>query len=62
MNICEAEFSVISANTKHLYNIYTTSARRPGRWISFVWMLYTCLVFAGVGNEAELYGSRGEVP
>ena len=35
------------ANTKHLYNIYTTSAQRLRRWSNFVWMLYKCFVFAG---------------
>ena len=35
------------ANTKHLYNICTTSAQRLWRWSSIVWILYKCFVFAG---------------
>ena len=34
----------IPANTKHLYNICTTSAHR---WSNIVQMLYKCFVFAG---------------
>ena len=43
--------SVISAdpaNTKHLYNICTTSAQRLRRWSNIVQMLYKCFVFSGV--------------
>ena len=34
------------ANTKHLYNICTTSAQRR-RWSNIVQMLYKCFVFTG---------------
>ena len=34
------------ANTKHLYNICTTSAQRRRRWSNIVQMLYKCFVFA----------------
>ena len=36
------ECCVIPANTKHLYNICTTSARRFRRWPNIVQMLYKC--------------------
>ena len=36
------------ANTKHLYNICTTSAQRLRRWPNIVQMLYKCFVFAGI--------------
>ena len=35
------------ANTKHLYNISTTSAQRLRRWSNLVQMLYKCSVFTG---------------
>ena len=35
------------ANTKHLYNIYTTLAQRRRRWSNIVIILYKCFVFAG---------------
>ena len=35
------------ANTKHLYNICTTSAQRLRRWSNIIQMLYKCFVFAG---------------
>ena len=35
------------ANTKHLYNICTTSSQRLRRWSNIVQMLYKCFVFAG---------------
>ena len=35
------------ANTKHLYNICTTSAQRLRRWSNIVQMLYKCFVFTG---------------
>ena len=35
------------ANTKHLYNIYTTSAQRLRRWSNVVYILYKCFVFVG---------------
>ena len=35
------------ANTKHLYNICTTSAQLLRRWSNIVQMLYKCFVFAG---------------
>ena len=35
------------ANTKHLYNISTTSAQRLRRWPNIVEMLYKCFVLAG---------------
>ena len=34
-------------NTKHVYNIFTTSAKRLRRWSNIVQMLYQCFVFAG---------------
>ena len=42
-------FEIFPANTKHLYNICTTSAQRLRRWSDIVQMLYKCFVFAGVG-------------
>ena len=38
----------IPANTKHLYNICTTSVQRLRRWSDIVNMLYKCFVFAGM--------------
>ena len=38
---------VYPANTKHLYNISSTSAQRFRRWSNIVQMLYKCFVFAG---------------
>ena len=38
----------LPANTKHLYNICTTSAQRLRRWSSVVQMLCKCFVFAGL--------------
>ena len=35
------------ANTKHLYNICTTSAQRLRRWSNLVQMLYKYFVFTG---------------
>ena len=35
-------------NTKHLYNIYTTSAQRLRHWSNVVWILYKCLCLLGV--------------
>ena len=35
------------ANTKHLYNICTTSAQRLRRWSNIIQMLYKCFVFTG---------------
>ena len=37
-----------SANTKHLYNICTTSAQRLRRWSNIAQMLYKCFVFTGI--------------
>ena len=34
-------------NTKHLYNICTTTAQRLRRWTNIVQMLYKCFVFTG---------------
>ena len=36
------------ANTKHLYNIRTTSAQRLRRWSNIVPMLYNCFVFTRI--------------
>ena len=36
------------ANTKHLFNICTTSTQCLRRWSSIVQMLYKCFVFAGI--------------
>ena len=33
------------ANTKHLYNIYTTSAQRLRRWSNILQMIYKCFMF-----------------
>ena len=46
--IKEKDFTVIPANRKHLYNIYTMLEQRRRRWAGVVKMLYTCFVFAGV--------------
>ena len=35
------------ADTKHVYNICTTSAQRLRRWADVVQMLYKCFVSAG---------------
>ena len=40
------------ANTKNLYNIYTTSAQRLRRWSNIVQIIYKCFVFAGGGTYA----------
>ena len=37
-----------AANTKHLYNIYTTSAQRLRHWSNIVLMLYKCFVLAEI--------------
>ena len=39
---------IFPANTKHLYNIWTTPAQRLRRWSNFVQMLYKCFVFTGL--------------
>ena len=44
----------IPANTKHLYNICTTSAQRLRRRSNIVQMLYKCFVFAGIGMQPEV--------
>ena len=36
-----------SINTKHLYNICTTSVQRLRRWSNIVHILYKCFVFTG---------------
>ena len=38
----------IPANTKDLYNVWTTLAQRLRRWSNIVQMLYKCFVFAGM--------------
>ena len=38
----------IPANTKHLYNICTTSAQRLRRWSKIVLMLYKSFVYMGI--------------
>ena len=38
----------VPANTKHLYNICTTSAQRLRHWSNIVQMLYKYFVFTGV--------------
>ena len=38
------------ANTKHFYNICTTSAQRLRRWSNIVQMPYNCFVFTGKSN------------
>ena len=48
MTLC---LSTITANTKHLYNICTTSARRLRGWSNIVQMLYKCFVFTGIISE-----------
>ena len=42
------------ANTKHYYNICTTSAQRLRRWSNIVQMLYKYFLFTG--NRVELIG------
>ena len=46
----------IPANTKHLYNICTTSAQRLRRWSNIVQMLYKCFVFAGINQVHIING------
>ena len=41
----------IPANTKHLYNICTTSAQH---WSNIVQMVYKCFVFAGICQRESL--------
>ena len=56
------------ANTKHLHNIYTTSAPRLRGWSHIVYMLYTCFICAGACIQLCYYmliakqkpGSRGQ--
>ena len=38
---------ITKESSKHLYNIYTTSAQRLRRWSNIVQMFYKCFVFAG---------------
>ena len=51
-------FCVIPANTKHLYNIYTTSAQCLRRWPNIAIMLYKCFVFAGMLRECVIFAGR----
>ena len=44
---CQCVTVSIPANTKHLYNMYTTSAQRLRRWSNIVYMLYKCFMFTG---------------
>ena len=48
----------VPANTKHLYNICSTSAQPLRRRSSSVQMLYKCLVFIGVFGDpvVVMYG------
>ena len=46
----------IPANTKHLNNMFTRSAKRLRRWFNIVQMLYKCVVFTGVAAEPNLSG------
>ena len=41
----------ILANTKHLYNIYTTPAQRLRRWSNIVQMVYRCPAFTGMLSQ-----------
>ena len=43
----------VPADTKHLYNICTTSAQRLRRWPNVVQMLYKCFAFAGVAPVSD---------
>ena len=45
----------LKANTKHLYNICTTSAQRLRRWSNIVQILYKCFVFTGLGTWIPIY-------
>ena len=47
------------ANTKHLYNICTTSAQRLRRWADVVQLLYKCFVFAGLSVTWDLSKPEG---
>ena len=40
-------WSLVTANTKHLYIIYATSAKRLRHWSNIVQMLHKCVVLAG---------------
>ena len=44
-------FDCIPANTKHLYNMCTTSAQRLRRWSNIVQMLCKCFLFAEIQRE-----------
>ena len=44
----------LPANTKHLYDIYTTSAQRRKRWADVLYMLYKCFVFAGIARDEDV--------
>ena len=49
--MCDARH--IPANTKHLYNICTTSAQRLQRWANIVQMLYKCFVLIGIRLDSQ---------
>ena len=44
----------LPANTKHLYDICTTSAQRLRRWSNIVHMLYKCFVFTEIPRNVEV--------
>ena len=46
---------IISANTKHLYNICTMLDQRRRRWADVVQMLYKCFVFDGMLLQSNKY-------
>ena len=48
LNVFDVGPTLYPANTKHLYNICTTSAQRLRCWTDIVQMLYKCFVFAGI--------------
>ena len=54
------EICQIPANTKHLYDICTTSAQRLRRWSNIVQMSYKCFVHTGSICEDEVKITRGQ--
>ena len=50
-------------NTKHLYNICTTSAQRLQLWAYVVQMLYKCFVFAEtILDQFDQLGGDAAIP
>ena len=48
LNVIYNSIALNQADTKHLYNICTTSAQSLRRWSNIVQMVYKCFVLAGI--------------